>query len=175
MTSDTPRTDACPHCGDDDTHLIMSTVCVQRKARQKADAEVDRLRDLVNESIREKSSLSVCLVNCQESLRRAETNVKEIRAALDQMTEDAVNLKAEVEFWKAKAYEAEDREGKLEAEVERLKEQLSDSRDDLMRTQIEMQLEIDRGEAEVEKLEVEYWFMEEALTKEIEALKEEIK
>jgi septal ring factor EnvC (AmiA/AmiB activator) len=91
------------------------------------------------------------------------------------MTEDAVNLKAEVEFWKAKAYEAEDREGKLEAEVERLKEQLSDSRDDLMRTQIEMQLEIDRGEAEVEKLEVEYWFMEEALTKEIEALKEEIK
>jgi hypothetical protein len=31
---------------------------------------------------------------------------------------------AEVAFWKAKASEAEDREGKLESEVERLREQL---------------------------------------------------
>jgi hypothetical protein len=33
-----------------------------------------------------------------------------------------------------------------------LTQELSDSRDDLMRTQIEMQLEIDRGEAEAERL-----------------------
>jgi hypothetical protein len=34
-----------------------------------------------------------------------------------------------------------------------LERELNDSRDDLMRTQIEMQLEIDRGEAEIERLE----------------------
>jgi hypothetical protein len=34
---------------------------------------------------------------------------------------DVAALKAEVEFWKAKAYEAEQSEGKLETEVERLR------------------------------------------------------
>ena len=37
--------------------------------------------------------------------------------------------KAEVEFWKAKAYEAEFHEGKHEAEVERLREQLQQAVD----------------------------------------------
>jgi len=38
--------------------------------------------------------------------------------------ERAEKAEAEVEFWKAKAYEAEEMEGKHEAEVERLKRQL---------------------------------------------------
>jgi hypothetical protein len=43
----TPRTDSCPHCGDDDTHLIMSPVCIERAARQKAEAEVERLKKAI--------------------------------------------------------------------------------------------------------------------------------
>jgi hypothetical protein len=38
------------------------------------------------------------------------------------MRERAEKAEAEVAFWKSKAYEAEDREGKLESEVERLKD-----------------------------------------------------
>jgi hypothetical protein len=38
---------------------------------EKAEAEVERLRGLVNESIVEKSNLSIALVNCQADLRRA--------------------------------------------------------------------------------------------------------
>jgi hypothetical protein len=54
----------------------------ERERRNIAEAEVERLRELVNEGTREKSSLSVCLVNCQESHRRAEAKIKEIREAL---------------------------------------------------------------------------------------------
>ena len=38
---------------------------------EKAEAEVERLKGLVNESIVEKSNLSIALVNCQANLRRA--------------------------------------------------------------------------------------------------------
>jgi hypothetical protein len=41
---------------------------------------------------------------------------------------------------------------KLGAEVERLLERAENAEDDLIRTQIEMQLEIDKAEAEVERL-----------------------
>jgi len=85
-STDTPRTDACPHCGDE--------VC----AHPQDDPAWKEYRcgtvygyypsDLCHE--REKSQ----------------------------------KLEAEVEFWKAKAYEAEASEGKHEAEVERLKEKV---------------------------------------------------
>jgi hypothetical protein len=67
-TTDTPRTDACPHCGAEQQPIsnraggmthdgwicgtrrflpenIRSTLCLEREARQKAEAEVERLRD----------------------------------------------------------------------------------------------------------------------------------
>ena len=61
MTTDTPRTDACPHCGapysscgtnqaegaEEDSRTEL---CFQRYARQKAEAEVERLRHLLTES-----------------------------------------------------------------------------------------------------------------------------
>jgi chromosome segregation ATPase len=49
---------------------------------EKAEAEVEKLRELVNESTREKSSLSTCFESCRRFLRRAETKIKEMRAAL---------------------------------------------------------------------------------------------
>jgi len=47
-----------------------------------------------------------------------------VRDNLCWMREQAVKAEAEVDFWKSKAHEAEDREGKLESEVERLEEKL---------------------------------------------------
>jgi hypothetical protein len=66
-TTDTPRTDACPHCGAEQQPIsnraggmthdgwicgtrrflpenIRSTLCLEREARQKAEAEVKRLK-----------------------------------------------------------------------------------------------------------------------------------
>ena len=45
-----------------------------------------------------------------------------------QLERELAEAKAEVEFWKAKAHEAEFHEGKHEAEVERLNEQLESTK-----------------------------------------------
>lgn len=102
MTTDTPRTDACPHCGAKQSPHITtvdeyecetfiskgggntkrSELCRERERHQDAllryseelaasKAEVERLKELVNESIVEKSNLSIAIVNCQADLRRA--------------------------------------------------------------------------------------------------------
>jgi len=69
MTTDTPRTDACPYCGaerartytiggqevpqyicgswSDSTREEVTDFCKEREARQKAKAEVERLKDIV--------------------------------------------------------------------------------------------------------------------------------
>ena len=72
-TTDTPRTDACPHCGAEEipyTILIRNfdcgtliakmggttrrtKLCHEREARQKVEAEVERLRELLNRAINE--------------------------------------------------------------------------------------------------------------------------
>ena len=87
-TTDTPRTDACPHCGSPRISLLCAYftceadttqrdedkrthLCREREKSQKLEAEVERLKELVNESIFEKSNLSIALVNCQADLRRA--------------------------------------------------------------------------------------------------------
>jgi hypothetical protein len=57
---------------------------------------------------------------------------------------------------------------KAEAEVERLKEQLTHFDDVHCKC-------VPRLKAEVEKLKTEYWFMEATMTKEIATLKEAIK
>jgi hypothetical protein len=71
--TDTPRTDACPHCGAEQQPIsnraggmthdgwicgtrrflpenIRSTLCLEREARQKAEAEVERLKEMVIEA-----------------------------------------------------------------------------------------------------------------------------
>ena len=48
----------------------------------------------------------------------------EVRDILNELERRAEKAEAKVEFWKAKAYEAEFYEGKHEAEVERLRSQL---------------------------------------------------
>jgi len=96
----------------------------------------------------------------------------------------------EVAFWKSKAYEAEQSESKNEAEVERLDHLLADA--SAINHRLEAEVErLQNGfqgscyccepvgilnqklEAEVEKLKTEYWFMEAAMSKEINTLKEE--
>ena len=48
----------------------LKILCLQRE-NTALKAEVERLKELVNESIIEKSNLSIALVNCQADLRRA--------------------------------------------------------------------------------------------------------
>ena len=78
--------------------LISRDVILEE--RDKLQAEVERLKELVNESILEKSNLSIALVNCQENLRRAKM--------------EAAHL-----FWEELERELD--EAQAEAEVERLR------------------------------------------------------
>jgi hypothetical protein len=75
MTTDTP--DACPHCGEEkNAHSIIywqchsqknqrSVLCIEREARQKAEADVERLRGQL-----------------QQAVEIAEADVERLRAAL---------------------------------------------------------------------------------------------
>ena len=76
--TDTPRTDACPHCGapysscgtnqaegaEEDSRTEL---CFQRYARQKAEAEVERLKALLQEArpvLRHTAMYCFDAVNC---------------------------------------------------------------------------------------------------------------
>jgi hypothetical protein len=68
MTTDTPRTDACPHCGAvkkysrvdynryecgyDSGCVAKPELCREREARHKTEAEVERLRANLNRTIK---------------------------------------------------------------------------------------------------------------------------
>ena len=91
MTTDTPRTDAASFASQDPLELLKTSQQLERELKRANDeiefyekigqekvdelraskAEVERLKELVNESIVEKSNLSIALVNCQANLRRA--------------------------------------------------------------------------------------------------------
>ena len=82
-TTDTPRTHEEMWTTDYHHELcnVVNTEFAQQLERElshslanqlkEAKAEVERLKELVNESIVEKSNLSISLVNCQANLRRA--------------------------------------------------------------------------------------------------------
>ena len=57
--------------GQDPAGTIWEHADKLQKELKEAKAEVERLKGLVNESIVEKSNLSIALVNCQANLRRA--------------------------------------------------------------------------------------------------------
>lgn len=79
-----------------------------------------------------------------------------VRDNLCWMREQAVKAEAKVDFWKSKAHEAEDREGKLESEVEGLKKELfrTDIRwDDEVEFSRQLERELAESQAEVERLE----------------------
>ena len=57
--------------GQDPAGTIWEHADKLQKELKEAKAEVERLKELVNESIVEKSNLSIALVNCQANLRRA--------------------------------------------------------------------------------------------------------
>ena len=70
-TTDTPRPDACPHCGcqTKDPFGMGETIhnvelCFQREARQKAEAEVERLRAFIANELQNKNS------DLRDNLRR---------------------------------------------------------------------------------------------------------
>jgi len=111
----------------------------------------------------------------ERELAASKAEIKELKESAERIGtnryEQLKKAEAEVAFWKSKAYEAEQSEGQLEAEVERLKNGFQGSCYCCEPVGILNQ----KLEAEIKKLKTEYWFMEEALNKEIAALKSEIK
>ena len=74
MNTDTPRTDAAVLWADSYQGKFINLVPADfanelERELAASKAEVERLRGLVNESIVEKSNLSIALVNCQADLR----------------------------------------------------------------------------------------------------------
>ena len=78
-------------------------LCILSKQLAASKAEVERLNELVNESIFEKSNLSIALVNCQA---------------------DLICLQESEAVWKTEADKADQRRLEAEAEVERLRDAL---------------------------------------------------
>jgi chromosome segregation ATPase len=66
-----------------------------------------------------------CLHKEREARQKAEARLAEAEDLIKRGHDGWKKAEAEVEFWKAKAHEAERSEGNMEAEVERLREQLS--------------------------------------------------
>lgn len=99
MKTDTPRTDA---------------IQFQKKPISLS-IENEMLRSLSRQLERE-------LAASQAKVERLNSELSDMEC---EVWPEMARLKAEVAFWKAKAYEAEQSEGKHEAEVERLTELLS--------------------------------------------------
>ena len=70
-TTDTPRTDALDFGWGVHTGEIWDLSRQLERELAASKAEVERLKELVNESILEKSNLSIAPVNCQADLSRA--------------------------------------------------------------------------------------------------------
>ena len=116
MKTDTPRTDACPHCGANYNRLnIFLNPCDHTGVRHphgnvyQCGTSVERGGD-VNRS-------NLCLE--RKARQKAEDDL--MRTEIEMQLE-IDKAEAEVAFWKSKAYEAEEQEGKREMEVEKLKE-----------------------------------------------------
>jgi hypothetical protein len=50
-TTDTPRTDECPYCGAFLLTHHTQAYCLERTARQKAEAELERLKALMHQTV----------------------------------------------------------------------------------------------------------------------------
>lgn len=180
-STDTPRTDACPHCGaeyfdavqwecgttpilDGDTH--RSPLCKEREARQKAKAEVERLKAIADEQ-------QATLKKWDESLKEG---VKVLRSAYTQL----IAAQESEAVWKTERDKADQRRLEAEAEVEKLKEQYEFAAESVARMHEAAVGEIrgpiisviedikavreraEKAEAEVEELATKYFDMEAA-------------
>ena len=158
MTTDTLRTEACPLCNGEGidsggvepwgspTPPYPCHLCVERKRRERAEAEVERLTEKLTSlqtaylaSAERDNSLTKELFDSRaeiESLSKLTEECFESKAEVERLQSGMQGscyccepvgilnqeLEAEVAFWKSKAYEAEEQEGKREMEVEKLKE-----------------------------------------------------
>ena len=163
MTTDTPRTDACPHCGAEyfdavqwecgttpiiDGDTLRSPLCKEREARQKAEAEVERLKVLI--CLEEASFGKATPLNVEEELRKiremraglAPMNAKEIDAAkrvpLDQNTEiEQLNIAGATAVEAAKLFKQ--RAEKAESLYGHQKEELAALQDSVERLRTALQ------------------------------------
>ena len=138
--TDTPL-DACPHCGD------------KRDAEKFYKYECGTIQQFLSVTIRTELCHQTEVSNIwMKRAEKAEAEVERLNSELSDMEcevwPEMARLKAEVAFWKAKAHEAEDREGKHEAEVERLKK-TSRSRDRALAAALN---EVTRLEQRIERL-----------------------
>lgn len=161
--TDTPRTDACPHCGlpeDEDSissvnlYLCGSSffsngarsttlLCSERSARQKAEAEVERLTKK--------------LTITEDELADAREWLDERYKATSEADERAEKAEARVDHYADLINKADDKVLELEAEIERLNQH------------IKTQNLIAREEAKILQRWKEFGFKQEEKAKELEA------
>lgn len=142
---------------DESKEEFVRQLHFERLKREKAEAEVERLNGQLKKRAIEIAEQSVMFHPSISRFERRK-ELDQIKATLNptdtprthevmwttdyhhelcnvvntefaqQLERELTEAKAEVEFWKAKAHEAEFHEGKHEAEVERLREQLESTK-----------------------------------------------
>lgn len=141
--TDTPRPDACPHCGsgiyallglgDETTYwqcdsdlnsegsVIRSELCREREKSQKLEAEVERLTDRMKKA----EDLIKGLHDGWKKARKAHLETcKNAQTEIDRLYGTNVCLQESEAGWKTEADKADQRRLEAEAEVERLKANL---------------------------------------------------
>jgi len=83
--TETLRADVCPHCGDDDTHLIMSPVCIERAARQKAEAEVKMLNNILENTRESRDSIIELRDIIDKELTESQAEVVQLREKIAEL------------------------------------------------------------------------------------------
>ena len=128
-TTATPRTDAW-ECFSDPSYYDMARL-------RRTDGPKDFNTGYHLNNLREAVEVRDILNELERRAEKAEAEVAELTSLIldlellqtsQQLERELAASKAEVEFWKAKAYEAEFYEAKHKAEVERLNEQLESTK-----------------------------------------------
>ena len=141
MTTDTPRTDACPHCGAKrNFHSIIywkchsqknqrSVLCKEREARLKAEAELAELWSRFDRQMQAEQEAQNLKAICDEQ----QANLKFWGEEIEELRLEVIAAQESEAVWKTEADKADQRRLEAEAKVERLKEQYESAAESVAR------------------------------------------
>lgn len=115
-TTDTPRTDACPHCGADyytqgtwmcDSYVsgtFRSALCYSREKSQKLEAEVERLSQKLSITEDELADAREWLDERYKATSEADERAEKAEAEVERLDKERRELSRELHLWEMNCY-----------------------------------------------------------------------